>query len=566
MLDSKFLEASEILSQHKGQPGTARQILAARKRHAKLCQELDVALTKTHLMHGCGTTGSGKTIALTQFAARTAMAYGITRIIYVTPFILITDQAEAVLQEKLRGTCLEVVASHSRKKHPNKHAKKHAQTLPFDITVCTTQKLHLALLRNKEQKAALNSFKKSVIIIDDASQYLRPEIASAVLVLLDQLRKGGARIILASATLPHYETIADYLPKSIKIHRFGSEIAEMPGIKDRCEIIPISRPVGIPQLIKIVRNASRPFFVVCETVAKSIVVFGKFKAAFPKTSIFLVNSRQSQFRRRADIARIEKALKAKERIIVVSTSSTHAGWDVSFADGFNDVFDTVSAHEQGGRINRGFEFPVHGRLYVGSLVIPNIAGNSFVQATKNIAMDLIDEGVFTSPGAPTIAAKRLLEASGSKTGDKAAKAASAAKKANYQYLRDHVHNIVSVKKNSKRRFLPPAETIPVLYEEFRALLTKMGLRFQLFEGDTNRIFDIKDAITVDQIKDLLAKSKEIISQHAFEIKNTDYEALLGKGEVLRRIVFRIAGGTVHDTGYFFLAPAAFNANTGLLKG
>ena len=562
----KFSQAEDVLTapQLASKDIVHPHALKFRKKLHIVCNNFPIDYAAKAILHCIAPTGTGKTISCSLLGARMASAEDhIEHLIFATPYILLTEQAETVLKRELLNTSISVAKTHSKMAYASEAERKKAKRLGFDVTICTTQKLHLALLGYRNHKGARYNLQKSVIIIDDASQYLKPEIASAILILLDELRKKGARIIMASATLPHYETIPNYLPKSIKIHRFGEEILKMPGIKNRCRIQTHTRPVGIDHLLKIVKKEAKPSLIICETVKKCTHVFNEIKMAMPQARLFLINSKQSKQRKKQDIAVIENALKSRgnKKIIIVSTSTTHAGWDVSFASGINDTFDTIMALEHRGRVNRALEFGPKCVLHCMNIQVPGINRNTSVDTSRRIAMALMENNQFNDPMAPTIAAQMELEERNGVVAKEAKKAALAAKKGNLLYLRKHLKNI-DYRGKGTRSVLPPATEIPALYVELKKLFTNLGLRCQILKDGNIRL---KEKISHDQILDILEKSNEIYEEFAIEIDEKRLQDFQKLGDILQRIVYRLPNGEEVETEYYFLSPKAFDPHTGLCK-
>lgn len=564
-MESKFVSAEKALKTPSIEPNEAihSDIRKARKKLHKICSILPTELASKYLLHCVAPTGTGKTISCGLLGARIAVAdEEIKHLIFATPYILLTEQAEKVLKTQLMETSIQVAKTHSKMAYKSEAERKKARKLGFDVTICTTEKLRLSLLGYKNHQGAQQNLEKSVIIIDDASQFLTPKIASTILVLLNQLRLRGARIILASATLPHYDTIKGYLPAVVKIHRFGQEIQNMAGIKNRCRLEMHTRPVGLDQLAKIVKKEKRPSMIICETVRKSVYVFDELKKAIPKARCFLINAKQSKYRKKEDIAIIEKALlsRGSSKIIVVSTSSTNSGWNVSFASGIHDTYNTIMGHEHGGRINRGKEFGDTCTLHCMQIQIPGVPRNRNVDTSRRIALTLMETNQFDNPMAPTIAAEMELREQNGEGLKESRKCILAAQTGNMLYLKKHLQTI-DYRGETARSVLPPVSHIPSLYKDLKNLFTGLGIRAQVFKDGK---IHIKEKISHKQIQDLLEKSEEIYGEFAIEINAKKLQDFQGLGDVLRRIVYYLPNGEEIETEYYFLSPKAFNPETGML--
>jgi len=541
-------------------------ILAARKALGKICWELPTKLARTCIPHCAAVTGSGKTLAIAAYGARCACDDNLEHLVYVTPFITLTEQTERVLMQQLHDTCVKVSKTHHKMVYKSKEEQKTARKLGFTINICTSQKLHLCLTENKHHLDAKINLEKSVIIIDDASQYLKPAIASAVLVLLDNLRKKGARIILASASLPHYEKIPGYLPPEIKIHRFAENIGQMPGIKTRCHLDIITRPVCLEHLADLLDKDIHPELVVCETVHKSIKVFEHLQKNLPNATIFLLNAKQAPYRRREILEAIEKEIQKPRRnkkIIVISTSITQAGWDASFGGGAHDIFDVINALEHGGRVNRGLEFGKTRTLHVLNIDIPLVKRNPTVDASRRIAQELMEAGKITDPDAPTIAAKMLLDSQSGQTGKSAQKNSRAAQIGDFKYLQTHLQTMGYSRRGHP--LLPPAKEIPGLFNLLKDLLNSMGYRCQILRGEKAGDIQVEEELTDEQIRETLSQCSAVYREFSMDTNPEKFQEIQGQGDILRKIVIIKKNGETIDTGFYMLSPKGFNPKTSLPK-
>lgn len=537
---------------------TKPQILAAREKLRQICSELPTALAKNQILHCEAPTGTGKTLSCAHLAARIALDENLEHILYVNPYILLVDQAEKALRDQIQNEA-EIVAVHSRKHFSTKAKAKTARKLGATINICTAARLHDCLLEHKMQKAAKTNLEKSVIIIDDAALYLRPRIAAATLVLLDTLRKAGARILLVSATLPHYDEIEGCLPDFIKIHRFGKEICEMPGIVDRCKLQVHTRPLTLDSLPKILKNQKNPTMLICETVKKSNYLFQTLQREFPNHECFLINANQWPYKKKQVINLIEEKLKTedKSKVIVISTSVTQAGWDVSFSSGGNDIFDVIGVLEQKGRINRAMEFGKSSILHLYTLDIPGVHRNPQVDTTRRIAQEMIENSQIYLPNAPTIAAqKELLDKDGSLLRD-SKKSVIAAKKKDMAYLQKSIQLMPYTKKG--QAVIPPRNQVPVLFKKLKDFYSKMGYKAQMFKGN----IELDEFITEEEAQKILKNTREIYEEFSFEINPAIFQELQGQGDVFTRIMIKTKGKII-ETDHYMLSPKAFSSITNLL--
>jgi len=561
-----ILEPPQI---EKGQ--THKAIYKARRALLKICNELDPALAKSHILHCMAPTGSGKTLSVTTLATRIAIEEKIPRIIFATPYINLTNQTDTRLKEHVQNTAKELTKNlskiHNRVPFPNKKEKQRVARFCPDVTICTTVRLHETLLQKNGFKNATKNLKNSVIIIDDAVMYLHPGIASAVLTLLNDLRKNGARVILSSATLPHYEKLEGYLPEGFPIYRFAEEIQNIPEIKSRCKIEMQTEPIHTTEIIQRVKTFPKPMLIICETVHKTFLLFNAIKKAISsETEIVLINAHQSENYRRAQLQKVEKILKEKlqPNLIVISTTTTQAGWDVSFASGIHDIFDTPNLFEHAGRINRNLEYAEESPLLCAPLFIPPARPNHNVSHKKEIAITLLsDNKTLNIQELPTKAAQLLLNPQtpkGKKIYDSSLDLRDYAETKDFPNLQRYCHAL----ENSNRTYLkilPRTQSLPKILRKIKKHSQRLNIKCQIFQDNRIQIDD--RALDSKILEEYLQQLIQLLEADTITLPSQQEDRI--KDSLIPLTISNNSGKVFSDKFFLLTDTNLYNQTTGYLQ-
>lgn len=150
-------------------------------------------------------TGTGKTLALLEFAAAHAAKYKKERIVFVLPFLSIIDQNAKIYRE----ICGNVLESHSMSSY-DEQTKLFADRWSAPVIVTTSVKFFETLFKSRPADLRiLHSAANSVIVFDEA-QSIPAELSGTSIETLNSLCKMfNSTVVLSTATQPAFDLRKD---------------------------------------------------------------------------------------------------------------------------------------------------------------------------------------------------------------------------------------------------------------------------------------------------------------------------------------------------------------------
>jgi CRISPR-associated endonuclease/helicase Cas3 len=406
-LRAHLLRFRKKLTGRKRRPRTPLQAILYQERE-NLWQD---CIAKSALPPGVftltGGTGLGKTLSGSGFMIEHAIRHGKRRIIYVAPFISITDQIARVLRVAF-GT-RNVLEHHSSVRDPRdtEEAQEIAAAAALarenwdaPVIVTTYAQLFESLFAARPTRCRkLHNIANSVIFIDEAQampvELLRPLVA----VLNELVANYGVTIVLSTATQPSLK------PKPWEgfVGITGStEIARNPtSVIQRTKratttIYPLGRNQGLEwdevatELLK-----RRTALCIVNTKGGAADLFAKMprgqhsnRTAFHLSSYMCVRHRADVLK---DVQRKLANRRRKSPLWLISTPLIEAGVDIDFPCVFRAVGPLDSMVQAAGRCNREAALPGLGDFvvfpsrepWVPGLIADRGIGGHFLATTPN---------------------------------------------------------------------------------------------------------------------------------------------------------------------------------------
>lgn len=299
-------------------------------------------------------TGGGKTVSSLAFALTHAVAHGMSRIIYVVPYISIIEQNAAIFADILgednvleHHSGVETDATNDQEEEQVQRRMLATENWDSPIIVTTAVQFFESLFSNKPSKCRkLHNIANSVIIFDEAQMmpldYLRP----CVQAICELTRKYHVTAVLCTATQPSLQPfIQEYLPGETT-----QEICQNPD-----ELKAFFRRVrfrdgGSLHLNQVAESLMMKDQVLCivNTRKKAQELFHML----PDEGSYHLSTWMTPEHRSAKLKEIRERLTGGEKCRVISTSLLEAGVDIDFPQVWREKAGLDSILQSAGRCNR----------------------------------------------------------------------------------------------------------------------------------------------------------------------------------------------------------------------
>ena len=302
-------------------------------------------------------TGGGKTLSSMAFALNHAVHHGKGRIIYVIPYTSILEQTAKQFREIFGDSVIE---HHSNIETDQETPKSRLACENWDAPVIVTTNVQFfeSLYSARPSRARkLHNIVNSVVILDEA-QLVKPDFLKPILLVIKELTSHyGVSFVLCTATQPAWE------------ERHGFDWA-FPGLTEVREII--EDPHTIFQSLQRVKvelpddlNAGQDWDSVarelCEHESVLCIVNTRTDCRtlfqlMPEGTCHLSALMCAEHRSEV-IKNIEKNLKIRAPIRVISTQLVEAGVDLDFPVVYRAMAGLDSIAQAAGRCNREGKLP-----------------------------------------------------------------------------------------------------------------------------------------------------------------------------------------------------------------
>jgi CRISPR-associated endonuclease/helicase Cas3 len=382
----KLLEKLKTAQEQKIRTATKNPVNAIR---AEVYHNaLEKALLPTGFFRLSVPTGGGKTRSSLAFALQHAIQHGLERVIYVVPYLTITQQIAKEFIEILGADNL--IEHHSAVKfggtaeeveHHN-WQKLASENWDANVVITTSvQFLESLFAKRPSSLRKLHRIAKSVIIFDEA-QTLPATLLTPILEVLHQLTKRyGSSVVFCTATQPALDTRAGF--PALGDREIAPDPARLFAVLERVDYQIDLSGWEIPTIAqKLVQHPQT--LCVVNTRAQARAIFAELKKITPEDCLHL-STHLCGKHRMAQIERIKQKLAAKETVYVVSTQLIEAGVDLDFPAVYRALAPLDSLVQAAGRCNRNMLYP-KGQVYIFKpipFVLPDGVYKSATIKTEN---------------------------------------------------------------------------------------------------------------------------------------------------------------------------------------
>ncbi|MBE0448893.1 MAG: CRISPR-associated helicase Cas3' [Actinobacteria bacterium] len=356
-------------------------------RSALLADCLKAAEDETGLFTLTAPTGSGKTLAMLAFAMKHATKNNLRRIVFVIPYLSITEQTAAIYCSILADHFGEdyVLEQHSmagfgaepdknitdndgesrEKAIADRHRRLLSENWDAPIIVTTSVQMLESLFSNRPSACRkLHRLERAVVLFDEV-QTLPSGLTIPTLAALSHLVHGyGSTVVFSTATQPAF----DHLDNSIRTHSKSgwqpTEIVSQPAdLFDRLQRTKViwddpDGSVDWPKLSGWIRNNKQALCIVnlkrhaqdlCESLGKETL---------------RLSTNMCPAHRREVLNIVRKRLKEKHPVYLVATQCIEAGVDVDFPIVYRAYAPLDSIIQAAGRCNREGSLREKGLMHI----------------------------------------------------------------------------------------------------------------------------------------------------------------------------------------------------------
>ena len=330
-------------------------------------------------------TGTGKTLALMEFALEQAKAKGLKRIIIVLPYISIVDQNGKEYQ-KIFGE--DNVLIDTSQTEYDEDARIYAERWSSPIIVTTSVKFFTTLFASKATKLRrLHNICNSVIVYDEC-QTLPTNVLNTSIEVLQDLANSemyGSTVVFSTATKLAYEyrspqphnaktawakssndgsflNIANMQWKADEIiDDVDERFATYKKIKNTEVVWKTDGDMSYSDLIEYYKN-ERSVLYIFNTVKHATEMYAEAIAAYGRENCFIITSQFCSVDKLRIIDEVNKRLdeinngQSDKKIVLVATQCVEAGVDFDFECGAREFAPLDSVIQAAGRVNRNGKY------------------------------------------------------------------------------------------------------------------------------------------------------------------------------------------------------------------
>ena len=297
-------------------------------------------------------TGTGKTLALINFALHQAIRNGQKRIFIVLPYLSIITQ-NADIYRKIFGD--DVVLEDDSQTVYSEKTRLLSDRWTAPVVVTTSVKFFETLFRVRPSDIRrLHQVSKSVIVFDEA-QTLPLGVTDVTMEIMKELADNyGSTVLFSTATQPQYrfrKNLAGLPFNTVEVIQDHEKLFREHGIAKKTEtVFSVDRPWTYPELAEYFKWETQTLFIF-NTVAKSQAMYRTLKET-QNDGLAYLSSALCPAHRRDMLAYIKERLDAGDRIWLVSTQCIEAGVHIDFPYGAREIASYTSIVQSAGRINR----------------------------------------------------------------------------------------------------------------------------------------------------------------------------------------------------------------------
>ncbi len=308
-------------------------------------------------------TGGGKTLSSLAFALRHAERYGLSRIIYVIPYMSIIEQNAEVFREFLGDDA--VVEHHSsfdpdrdesedaNDEDPSQGATRRRAKLACEnwdapLVATTAVQFFESLFADKPSRCRkLHNLARSVIILDEAQMLPQALLLPCLAAIRELALRYGASVVLCTATQPAVGYREDFKHGLKDVRKIIPDPAALHA-RLRRTIVQWLGPLSDAALVERLRAHDQALCVV-NTKDHARRLYEMLRG---QPGLFHLSANMTPAHRSATITKIKETLAGKGPCLVISTSLIECGVCVDFPIVYRATAGLDSIAQAAGRCDR----------------------------------------------------------------------------------------------------------------------------------------------------------------------------------------------------------------------
>ncbi len=319
-------------------------------------------------------TGGGKTLSSLAFALRHAEKHGLSRIVYVIPYMSIIEQNADIFRKFLGDDA--VVEHHSSADPGNdteaenmalRRARLASENWDAPLIATTAVQFFESLFAAKPSRCRkLHNLAGSVIILDEAQMLPQPLLLPCLAAIRELAARYGSSVVLCTATQPAVGKRDDF-PKGLE--RVHDIISNPAALHARLRRVQVEHLGALDDEVVAERLRKHPqVLCIVNTRRHARELYERLQAAGTQGLVHLSANMTASHRSRV-FAKIKTALAEGHPCRVVSTQLVEAGVDLDFpvvyraAAGLDSIAQAAGRCDREGLLTNRAGAPA-GRVYV----------------------------------------------------------------------------------------------------------------------------------------------------------------------------------------------------------
>lgn len=331
-------------------------------------------------------TGTGKTLALMNFALRHSMKTGKKRIIIVLPFLTLTEQNAATYREIYH----DLLEDHSQS-NLSENEREYAARWSTPIIVTTSVRFFESIFSDKPTDCRkLHNIANSIVIFDEA-QSLPLELTPATLKAVNELvHKYHTTMVFSTATQPDFSKIkgvewkpTEILPDNAALYKELKRTEVDWKIDEKTPLSEIASEMASEKSVCTIVNLR----------AHARKLYNELiERCYNKDEVFFLTTDLCPLNRSEIVEKIKARLRNGQPCRLVATQCIEAGVDLDFAVLYRALAPLDSVVQAAGRCNRNGSAESMGKVTVfipdePEPLYPGCKGNSWYEtASMKVAL------------------------------------------------------------------------------------------------------------------------------------------------------------------------------------
>jgi CRISPR-associated endonuclease/helicase Cas3 len=339
-------------------------------------------------------TGSGKTLMLLSLASEIIKQTGRKRIIYVLPFLSITEQVETEVL-KIFEENIDYIQRVDSKSENHEFEKLQIElenevtteklkeiniiefienTFSYPLIITTFVRFFETLLSNRNSELLkLPNFSNSIFLIDEI-QSLPPRLYGFFIAYIKKFcQKFGSYAIISTATKPNFKLPEDNRVARNFFYDYSPPLPLLPlnyfenDLFNRYQVEVLKDKINLNTLKERIISENSSVLVILNTIDDTKKLFEGLKDHYDSSELLLLNTHFTPHHRKLKIYLAKRRLRQNKRVVVISTQLIEAGVDIDFPVLYRDFAPVASIVQSAGRCNRNGKLPDLGKVVLFKL-------------------------------------------------------------------------------------------------------------------------------------------------------------------------------------------------------